>query len=146
MKRWDLLLIPAAAVGVMIVNIVISFAMVWAYSTFVSPGQTLSHYEAFATTAAPIGSVIAGIPLMLLAGHLLGKGRDRRGALFAAGAAALFYILLDSTILIGAHAGGQIWFWAALSHATKLAAALGGAALAARRIPAASAGAPPTAS
>ena len=136
LKRRDLLLVPAAALGVMVANVALSFFMVWVYSTFVRPGQTLSHYEAFAASAAPIGSVLAGIPLMLLAGWLLGRGRQRRPALLAAGAAALLYILLDLAILLGAHATGPVWGWAALSQATKLAAALGGAALATRRAPA----------
>lgn len=130
MKRRDLLLIPAAALAVMIANVAISFGVVWVYSTFLSPGQPLSHYQSFAETAAPIGSVVAGIPLMLLAGYLLGRGRQKSGALLAAAAAALVYIVLDVAILVGAHAGGSIWAWAALSHATKLAAALAGAALA----------------
>ncbi|HVQ09472.1 MAG TPA: hypothetical protein VMS43_13655 [Allosphingosinicella sp.] len=136
MKRRDLLLIPAAALTVMIANVAISFGIVWVYSTFISPGQPLSHYQSFAATAAPIGSVVAGIPLMLLAGFLLARGRQRRAALLAAGAAALLYILLDLAILLGAHAGGSVWGWAALSQATKLAAALAGAALAIRRTPA----------
>lgn len=129
MKRRDLLLIPAAALAVMIANVAISFGIVWAYSAFISPGQPLSHYQGFAEAAAPIGSVVAGIPLMLLAGFLLAKGRQRRAALLAAGAAASVYIALDLAILVGAHASGSIWAWAALSHATKLAAALAGAAL-----------------
>lgn len=129
MKRRDLLLIPAAALGVMIANVAISFVMVWLYSIFVNPGQPFSHYQAFAATAAPIGSVVAGIPLMLLAGFLLAKGRQRRAALLAAGAAASLYILVDLAILVGAQASGSIWGWAALSHATKLLAALAGAAL-----------------
>ncbi|HYD12973.1 MAG TPA: hypothetical protein VEC11_09010 [Allosphingosinicella sp.] len=142
MKRRDFLLVPAAALGVMVANVAISFAMVWVYSTFIRPGQPLSHYESFAGAAAPIGSVVAGMPLMLLAGYLLGKGREKRGALLAAGATALVYILLDLAILIGAHAVGSIWFWAALSWGTKLAAALAGAALALH--PGASAAAAPS--
>jgi hypothetical protein len=133
MKKRDLLLIPAAALAVMIANVAISFGIVWGYSTFISPGQPPSYYRGFAETAAPIGSVVAGIPLMLLAGYLLARGRQKSGALLAAAAAALVYIVLDLTILVGAHAGGAIWAWAALSHATKLAAALAGAALASRR-------------
>jgi hypothetical protein len=129
MKKRDLLLIPAAALGVMIANVAISFGIVWVYSAFISPGQTLSHYQGVAATAAPIGSVVAGIPLMLLAGFLLAGGRQRRAALLAAAAAALLYILLDLTILIGAHASGSVWGWAALSQVTKLLAALAGAAL-----------------
>lgn len=130
MKKRDLLLVPGAALGVMIANVAISFGVVWVYSAFVSPGQPLSHYQGFAATAAPIGSVVAGIPLMLLAGYLLASGRQRRPALLAAGAAALVYIVLDVTILVGAHSSGSVWAWAALSHVTKLLAALAGAALA----------------
>jgi hypothetical protein len=120
MKKRDLLLVPGAALAVMIANVAIGFGIVWAYSAFVNPGRPLSHYQGFAETAAPIGSVVAGIPLMLLAGSLLGRGRQRRAALLAV------------TILVGAHAGGAVWGWAALSHATKLAAALAGALIARR--------------
>src|SRR5687767_7187801 len=136
MNKRDLLLIPAAALGVMIANVAISFGVVWVYSTFFNPGQPYAHYEAFAAEAAPVGSVVAGIPLMLVAGYLLAKGRPRRGALLAAGAAALLYILLDLAILLGAQASGTVWGWAALSHATKLLSALAGAALRAVRTPA----------
>jgi hypothetical protein len=133
MKKSDLFLVPAAALGVMVLNVATSFGVVWAYSTFVAPGQSLSHYEAFATTAAPVSSVIAGIPLMLFAGFLLAKGRTRRDALLAAGLCALVYILLDLAILIGAHASGAVWGWAMLSQVTKLLAALAGAAWRTRR-------------
>ena len=133
MKLRDLLLIPAAALGVMIANVAISFFMVWVYATFISPGRSLAYYQAFAEAAAPIGSVVAGIPLMLLAGYLLARGRQRRAALLAAGAAALVYILLDLAIVIAARAAGSIWVWVALSNATKLMAALAGAALRSRR-------------
>jgi hypothetical protein len=136
MRKSDLLLVPVAALAVMVLNVAISFGVVWAYSTFVASGQSLSHYEAFATTAAPVSSVIAGIPLMLLAGFLLAKGRTRRDALLAAGLCALVYILLDLAILIGAHASGAVWGWAALSQATKLLAALAGAARRTKRAPA----------
>lgn len=133
--RRDFLLVPAAALGVMIANVAISVGLVWAYSTFVNPGQPFSRYEAFAATAAPISSVVAGIPLMLLAGYLLAKGRPRRGALLAAAAAALLYIFLDLAIVLGAQAGGSNWGWEALSHATKLLSALAGAALRGVRTP-----------
>ena len=135
MTRRDLLLVPAAALGVMIANVAISFGVVWVYSTFITPGEPLSHYQDFAATAAPIGSVVAGIPLMLLAGYLLARGREKRDALLVAGAVALVYIALDLAILVGAQATGSVWVWATLSHVTKLAAALAGAALATRRMP-----------
>ena len=133
MKMRDLLLIPAAALGVMIANVAISFGIVWVYSTFINPGHPLFYYQGFAEAAAPIGSVVAGIPLMLLAGYLLARGREKHAALLAAAAAAMVYILLDLAILLGARASGPIWIWAALSYATKLGAALAGAAIATRR-------------
>ncbi len=133
MKMRDLLLIPATALGAMIANVAASFGMVWVYSTFINPGQPLSHYQSFAAEAAPIGSVVAGIPLMLLAGYLLARGRQKRAGMIAAGAAAFVYIVLDLAILIGARATGSVWVWAALSQTTKMAAALAGAMLATRR-------------
>jgi hypothetical protein len=130
--RRDFLLIPAAAFGVMIANVAISIGVVWVYSTFFNPGQPFSRYEAFAATAAPISSVVAGIPLMLFAGDLLARRRIRRDALFAAGAAACLYGAVDGAILIAAGLGAAAWTWAALSFATKLLAALAGAALRSR--------------
>ncbi len=135
MKRRDLLIVPAATLAVMVLNVAISILVVWVYSTFVEPGRPFPDYEAFAQRAAPISSVVAGIPLMLLAGWLLAKGRARRDALAAAGAAALLYIAIDSAIVAGAGVVASVWAWVALSHATKLLAALAGAALRARRTP-----------
>jgi hypothetical protein len=43
---------------------------------------------------------------------------------------------VDLAILLGAQASGSIWFWAALSHATKALSALARAALRAARSPA----------
>src|ERR1043165_8181821 len=121
MKRRDLLLVPATALAVMVANVAIAFGVVWVYSTFVAPGQSAAHnYEAFAQAAAPVSSVVAGIPLMLLAGYLLARGREKSAALLAAGAAALVYIVLDLAILIGAHATGSVWGWAILSPGAKV--------------------------
>jgi len=129
MKRRDLLLVPAAALAVLIANVAISVGMVWVYSTFISPGQPLSYYQSFATAAGPISSVVWGIPLMLIAGYLLGKGQQKRAALRAAGAAALFYIAIDTTFLLAAGADAAAWKWVTLSHVTKFLSALAGAAL-----------------
>jgi hypothetical protein len=129
MRRRDLLIIPAAAIGVMIVNVAVSFGVVWVYATFVEPGRADSYYEAYAMRTAPISSVIAGIPIMLLAGFLLAGRRSRRAAFQAAGAAALVYIAIDLAILVAARAPEAVWPWAAASHSTKLLSALAGAAL-----------------
>jgi hypothetical protein len=129
MRTRDFLVIPAVAIAAMILNVAISFAVVWVYSTFVDPGRPVSDYEAFAMRAAPMSSVIAGIPIMLLAGFVLAGRRSRRAAFQAAGAAVLVYIAIDLTVLAAAKAPSALWAWAALSHSTKLVSALAGAAL-----------------
>lgn len=133
MKRRDLLLVPAAAFGVMIANIGISFGVVWVYSTFISPGRPFTHYEAFAMTAAPVSSIVAGIPLMLLAGFLIARGRTGRAALSAAAATALLYISVDAALMLAANASRGAWAWEWISYSTKLLAALAGAKLRAFR-------------
>jgi hypothetical protein len=129
MKRLDFIVIPAAAISVMVPNVAISFGVVWLYSTFLDPGRPASYYEAFAIRVAPISSVVAGIPLMFVAGFLIAKGRPNRGGMVVAAGMAVFYIILDSAALLGVGAGPGVWKWAALSHATKLLAALAGARL-----------------
>ena len=105
-----------------------AYVVVWVYSIFfVEPGRPVSHYEAFAVAAAPVSSVVAGIPLMFLAGLLLSRGRTSRAALSAAGAMVLIYIVIDAAILLAADAGSAIWAWEALSYSTKLLSALAGA-------------------
>jgi hypothetical protein len=127
MNRRDIIVIPAAAIAVMALNVAIAFAVVWLYSSFFNPGRPASHYEAFATRAAPISSVVAGIPLMFFAGFVIAGMRHVRRGLLVAASAALLYIFVDTAILVGADAGRGVWSWAALSHATKLASALAGA-------------------
>lgn len=133
MRLRDLFVIPATAIGVMVLNVAISVGVVWVYATFVEPGRPAAHYESFAIAAAPVSSVVAGIPLMFLAGFLLSRGRTARAALWAAGAMALLYIVIDAAVLLAANAGSSIWAWEALSYSTKLLSALAGATLRAFR-------------
>lgn len=129
MKLRDSIVIPLAAIAVMVLNVVISFGVVWIYSSFINPGETAAFYQDVANSIAPVSSVIAGIPLMFLAGYLLARGRPGRAGLLAGAALASLYILLDTTILLSVGAGYEVWMWAAVSHATKLLSALLGAKL-----------------
>jgi hypothetical protein len=140
MKRSDFIVVPAAAIAVMVLNVAISVAIVWVYSSFVDPGRPAAHYEAFAMRAAPVSSVIAGIPLMLAAGFLIARRRPGRAGLQVAAAAALLYILIDTGILLSVGAGLDVWIWAGLSHSTKLLSALAGAKLGMTRPASAAAG------
>ena len=129
MNRRDFIVIPAAAVAVMVLNVAISFGVVWLYSSFLNPGHSAAYYEAYAMRVAPISSVIAGIPLMFAAGFLIARSRPGRRGLLVAAAAAFLYIIVDTAVLLSVDAGQGVWMWAALSHATKLLSALAGARL-----------------
>ena len=102
MTRGDLIRAPVAALLVMAANVVVSIAVVWAYSTFVAPGLAVADYEAFAMRAAPVSSVVAGVPLMLLAGFLVARRRPLRSGLPPAAAVALLYIAIDAAIVTAA--------------------------------------------
>jgi len=133
MRLRDLAILPATTIVVMILNIAVSFGVVWIYSTFVNPGHLASYYEAFAQEAAPVSSVVAGIPLMIGAGYLVARGRPRRTALISGAVVAALYVLIDAAIIASVDAPAGIWAWSAVSYVTKIVAALSGAILGERR-------------
>ena len=132
MRPRDILIAAGYALAVMVLNVAISFAVVFFYSAFVEPGHPEAFYEAFAMRAAPVSSVVAGVPLMFIAGLLLARRRERRPALIAAAAMALVYIAVDSAIMIAAGVTPDMWTWELISYPTKLLAAIGGAAFGSR--------------
>lgn len=133
MRLRDLLIVPAFALAVMVLNVLIAFGVVWVWGTFFEPGHPQAYYEAFALKAAPVSSIIAGIPLMLGAGWLIARKRERRPGLIAAGAVALVYIVADTAMVLAAQAEATDWLWELVSYPTKLLAALAGGFLATRR-------------
>ena len=60
------------ALGVMVVNVAISFVYMAFYAYVIDPGHDKAYYEAYAQIAAPYCSIVAGIPLFLLVGWWLG--------------------------------------------------------------------------
>ena len=60
------------ALGVMVVNVAISFVYVAFYAYVIDPGHEKAYYEAYAQIAAPYCSIVAGIPLMFLVGWWVG--------------------------------------------------------------------------
>lgn len=124
-NRWWLA-IPFA-LGVMIVNVLISVLYVVVYSYAIDPGHDRAYYEAYAQVAAPYSSIIAGIPLMFLAGRWIGGKFPKGNSVKAALLVWLVYFILDFAVIVAAGALTQIAILFIVSFVTKLGAAfLGG--------------------
>lgn len=117
----------------MILNIVISILWVVIYSYWINPGQGAKFYGAYAIETAPYSSIIAGMPLMFLAGRWIGGKFPKGNSVNAALLVWLVYVLIDITViaLTGNLIGLAPLF--AASFATKLGAAYLGGLSAARR-------------
>ena len=124
-NRWWLA-IPFA-LGVMIVNVLISVLYVVVYSYGIDPGHDEAYYQAYAQVAAPYSSIVAGIPLMFLAGRWIGGKFPKGNSVKAALLVWLIYSVIDFTAVAASGALAQIWVLLAISFMTKLGAAfLGG--------------------
>lgn len=130
-NRWWLA-IPFA-LGVMIINILISILYMVVYSHVIDPGHDEAYYQAHAQISTPYSAIIAGIPLMFLAGRWIG-GKFPKGNSVAAALLMWFvYFLLDLTIIAAAGVLTQIAVLFVISFFTKLAAAYFGGLSAGRR-------------
>lgn len=120
--------IVGTALVVMVVNVAISFLYVAVYSYVISPGHDIAHYQAHAQFSAPYSSIIAGMPLMFLAGRWIGRRGTPDVAVQAALGVWLVYAAIDLAIVIPAGTARLIPL-VIVSLLTKLAAAyLGGRA------------------
>ena len=120
------------AVSVMIANIAVSVLYMVVYSYLIDPGHEKQFYDAHIQVAAPYCSIVAGIPLMFLAGWWVGGWWEPAFAVKAALTVWLAYAIIDISVLLAA---GMTWKIAALfaaSFLTKLAVAYAGALVAGR--------------
>lgn len=121
------------AIAAMLLNIVISILWVAFYSFAIEPGRNLAFYQSYADRTVPLVSLIAGIPLLLAAGWLIGRGRPGRAGLQAGAMVGIGYAVIDCAIIFAFAAGQAIpWGQIAVSYATKIAAGAFGGWIAAR--------------
>lgn len=132
-NRWWLA-IPFA-LGVMFFNILISVLWVAVYSLVINPGQDPAFYQDYAQTAAPYSSIIAGMPLMFLAGRWIGYKFPKQNAVKAALSVWLVYFFIDFVVIAAAGALMQIALLFIVSFTTKFAAAYLGGLSAQKRVP-----------
>lgn len=124
-NRWWLA-VPTAFV-VLIVNVAIHIIYMIVYSYLIDPGHDEAHYNAYAQLSAPYLSIVAGIPLMFLAGRWIGRKFPKENSIKAAVLVWLVYFLIDLTVIALAGALASVALLFIISFVTKLAAAyLGG--------------------
>ena len=129
------------ALLVMVLNVVASVLYMVVYGHLFNPGHPPQYYQEHIKVAAPYCSIVAGIPLMFLAGYWVAGWWGPSLAIKAALTIWAFYFLADLAILPSAGINGKIAAMFTISFLTKLAAVYLGALTAvqigAARVPAA---------
>ena len=119
------------AILVLIANVAVSVLYMVVYGHVIDPGHDQQYYNDHIQLAAPYCSIVAGIPLMFLAGWWVGHWWQRRFAMKSAVLIWLAYGAIDLTIILLA---GGLTSWLSvlvgISLATKLASVCLGASFA----------------
>ena len=121
------------ALLVLTVNVAISILYMVVYGHLIDPGHEEQYYRDHIKVAAPFCSIVAGIPLMFLAGWWVGSWWEGAFAVKAALLVWLAYALIDFIVVLAAGLTTRIAVLFAVSFLTKLAAAYFGALVAGRR-------------
>jgi hypothetical protein len=122
------------AVLVMVANVVASILYMVVYSYLIDPGHEKEYYDAHIQIAAPYCSILAGIPLMFLAGWWVGGWWRGEFAVKSALVIWFVYAVIDVSILLAAGVASSIAVLVAVSIVTKLVAVYLGALFGSRRV------------
>ena len=122
------------AVLVLVVNVGVSIVYMVVYSYLLDPGHDERYYREHIKVAAPYCSIVAGMPLMFLAGWWVAGWWQGRFAVKAASVVWLAYALIDMAVLVSAGLTTRIAVLFAVSLLTKLAAVYVGALVDSRRL------------
>ncbi|CAN5248733.1 hypothetical protein BH10PLA2_BH10PLA2_30920 [soil metagenome] len=120
------------ALLVMVVNVAVSILYMVIYGHVIDPGHQEQYYQDHIKVAAPYCSIIAGIPLMFLAGWWVGRWWGSEFAIRAALVVWLTYALIDIGVLLAAGLTAKIAVLCAISLVTKLGASYLGTVVACR--------------
>jgi hypothetical protein len=121
------------ALLVMIANMAASVLYMVVYSYVIEPGHDPQYYADHIQVAAPYCSILAGMPLMFLAGWWAGRWRHGVSASRSALVIWLVYAVIDVAIMVAAGLTSTMAVLVFISLATKLAAVWVGAQSAGRR-------------
>jgi hypothetical protein len=121
------------ALLVLVANVALSILYMVVYSHLINPGHEEQYYRDHIKVAGPYCSIVAGIPLMFLAGWWVGGWWNGELAVKAALLVWLAYVLIDTVVLLASGMTSRVAVLFAVSFLTKLAAVYVGALVAARR-------------
>ena len=125
--------LAGVALLVLVVNVALSILYMVVYGHVIDPGHEEQYYRDHIKVAAPYCSIVAGMPLMFLAGWWVGGWWEGEFAVKAALVVWLTYALIDIGVLLAAGVTPRIAVLSAVSLLTKLAAVYLGALVAGRR-------------
>ncbi len=115
--------IVGSVLAIVTLGILATVLVVWVYSTFLAPGKTVEHYQAFAKEAGPWVSVIAGPLITYCVVRLTTKRMEPRHAsqttLWIIGA----YLCIDIGVLALTDPQTQVWAFAVVSATARCLAA-----------------------
>ncbi|CAN5257025.1 hypothetical protein BH10PLA2_BH10PLA2_31600 [soil metagenome] len=121
------------ALLVMVVNVGLSVLYKVVFGHWIDPGHEEQYYHDHIQVAAPYSSIIAGFPLMFLAGWWVSRWWGGESAIRAALVVWLTYALIDIGVVLAAGPTARIAVLSAVSVLTKLGAVYLGAVVACRR-------------
>jgi hypothetical protein len=133
MTLGRLALLVGVAILVMVANVAASIVYMVVYGHLIDPGHEEHYYHDHINVAAPYCSIVAGIPLMFLAGWWVGSWWEGALGTKAALVVGLAYAIIDFGVLLAAGLTARIAVLFAVSILTKLAAVYLGAVVADRR-------------
>lgn len=120
-------LLVGVALLVLVANVAASVLYMVVYSYVLDPGHDPQYYNDHIQVAGPYCSIVAGIPLMFLAGWWVAGWWRRALGVRGAWIVWLAYTAIDLTILVAAGMSMRIGLLFVVSFATKLAAVQFGA-------------------
>jgi hypothetical protein len=120
-------LLVGVAVSVLVANVAASILYMVVYGYIIDPGHDPQYYDDHIQVAGPYCSIVAGIPLMFLAGWWVAGWWRRALGVRAAWIVWLAYAVIDLAILLAAGMSLGVALLFVVSFATKLAAAHFGA-------------------
>lgn len=133
MSLGKLFWIIGAAIFILIANVGVSVFYMVIYGHFINPGQPDSFYQEHVQIAAPISTIIFGIPLFYFVCRFIGSKWEKSFAVKAALAVWFVYFLIDAVVLLYSGLTFGILCLAFVSLSTKFAAAYFGGVSASKR-------------